>query len=201
MRWDMPILSTNAKCSVSLDLPMTHCVPTAACAQVCYASQGQQFYRNSVVKSLAIDRLIDLDSEHVARKMIDEAAGRSIRIAGSGEITPKHAPLLSYINQFGGSWWGFTRRIDTHRALPSLMFSTDATSPSETMKYVREEVPVNRRSYLRRPDDPPSPLEVAVTFPVHGSVTNYTSKTPWHETDCPVDRKEMEGCWNCKRCY
>lgn len=59
----------------------------------------------------------------------------------------------------------------------------------------------HRRTYLRRPQDPPSAIEVAVTFPVHGHLTNYVNKVPIHETDCPVDRKEMEGCWSCKRCY
>ena len=201
MRWDMPILSTNPKCSVSLDLPMTHCIPTPVCAQVCYASQGQQYYRKCVVESLAVQRLIEAEPDHVARKMIDEAAGRTIRIAGSGEILPGHATLLSYVERFGGDWWGFTRRVDTHRAIPSLMFSFDATTSTPDMEYVRQHVPVGRRSYLRRPEDPPSSLAVAVTFPVHGCVTNYTERTPLHETDCPADRKETEGCWNCKRCY
>lgn len=161
----------------------------------------KKFFSKSITKALAIDRLIELDSEHVARKMVDEAAGRNIRIAGSGEILPRHAPLLSYVEQFDGSWWGMTRRVDTHQTLPSLMFSTDATTPSKTLQYVREQVPVNRRTYLRRPQDGPSPLEVAVTFPVHGQLTNYTNRVPRHVTDCPVDRKEVEGCWSCKRCY
>lgn len=78
MRWDMPVLSTNGKCSISLDLPLLNCLPTSICAQVCYAAKGRQYYRKSVVKALAINRLIELDSEHVARKMVDEAAGRNI---------------------------------------------------------------------------------------------------------------------------
>ena len=106
MRWDMPVLSSNPKCSVSLDLPLSNCQPTSACAQVCYAAQGRQQFRKSVAKALAIDRLIEFDSEHVARKMVDEAAGRSIRIAGSGEILPSHASLLSYVERFSGNWWG-----------------------------------------------------------------------------------------------
>ena len=201
MRWDLPVLSSNRKCSISLDLPLLNCLPTSICAQVCYAAQGRQYYRKSVIKALAIDRLIKLDSEHVARKMIDESAGRNIRIAGSGEILPRHAALLSYIERFGGSWWGMTRRVDTHQALPSLMFSIDMTTPESILKYVKTQVPVSRRTYLRRPQDPPSALEVAVTFPVHGPQTNYESRVPKHETDCPVDRKEIEGCWSCKRCY
>lgn len=201
MRWDMPVLSSNPKCSISLDLPLLYCQPTSVCAQVCYAAQGRQYYRKSVVKSLAVDRLIKLDAEHVARKMVDEAAGRNIRIAGSGEILPSHAPLLSYVERFGGEWWGMTRRIDTHRALPSLMFSIDRTTPESTLEYVNTQVPVSRRTYLRRPQDPPSALEVAVTFPTHGQLTNYANKVPLHDTDCPVDRKVMEGCWRCKRCY
>jgi hypothetical protein len=33
------------------------------------------------------------DPEHVACKMIDEAAGRAIRLAGTGDILPKHKAL------------------------------------------------------------------------------------------------------------
>ncbi len=201
MRWDMPVLSSNPKCSISLDLPLLNCHPTSVCTQVCYAAQGRQFYRKSITKALAIARLITLDPEHVARKMVDESAGRNIRIAGSGEILPSHAELLSYVEQLGGSWWGMTRRIDTHRSLPSLMFSLDVTTPSFVQRYVREHVPIDRRTYLRRLQDPPSSIEVAVTFPVHGQLTNYADKVPRHVTDCPVDRKEREGCWRCQRCY
>ena len=51
MRWDMPVLSSNHKCSISLDLPVLNCRPTKVCAEVCYASQGRQAYRKAVVKS------------------------------------------------------------------------------------------------------------------------------------------------------
>lgn len=201
MRWDLPVLSSNSKCSVSLNLPIQNCLPTAACASVCYASQGFQYLRKSIVKSLAVERLIALDSEHVARKMVDESAGRNIRLAGSGEVLPSHKGLLSAVRELGGEYWGFTRRIDTHQTFPELMFSIDATTPRRVMDYVRDEVPVNRRAYLRRPTDSRSPIEVAVMFPVHGHLTNYTMVTPLDETDCPVDRKEIEGCWGCRRCY
>lgn len=199
--WSLPVLSENSKCSVSLDLPLTHCQPTKACAAVCYASQGTQYFRKSVVKSLAVARLIERDPEHVARKMIDEAEGRIIRIAGSGELLPRHKELLDYVEQFGGSWWGFTRRVDTHRELPSLMFSFDATTPRSVMAYVREQVPVHRRAYLRRVGDPESSLAVAVTFPVHGSLTPQVDHVPNHDTDCPSTRGYVAGCWACKRCY
>ena len=39
MRWELPVLAENQKCSVSLDLPVLKCTPTKACAEVCYASQ------------------------------------------------------------------------------------------------------------------------------------------------------------------
>ena len=201
MNWGLPILSENSKCSVSLDLPVANCIPTEICSQVCYAAQGRQYYRRSIVKSLAIDRLIEHDPEHAARKMVDEAMGRNIRMAGSGEILPEHTDLLSYVNRFHGSWWGFTRRLDTHQTFPSMMFSFDSSTPSEVMQYIHEEVPCHRRAYLRRPYDLPAPCEVAVTFPVHGPLTNYERKTPSHETDCPANRHETSGCWGCKRCY
>ncbi len=201
MRWEMPILSTNQKCSVSLDLPVLNCAPTKACAEVCYASQGRQIYRKALTKSLAINQMIAEDPERVARKMVDEAVGRPIRLAGSGEILPEHKTLTSYIERFGGNWWGFTRRVDTHRALPKLMFSIDAESPAASLQYAREDVPISRRAYLRRPQDPSPPLEVAVTFPVHGAWTNYVDEVPHHATDCPAVRGQVDTCWQCQRCY
>jgi hypothetical protein len=201
MKWEMPVLSTNHKCAVSLDFPVLNCVPTSICAQVCYAAQGRQYYRKSIVKSLAVARLIDLDPERVARKMVDEAADHTIRIAGSGDSLPHHKSLFDEVSRLGGSTWGFTRRIDTHQAIPSFMFSIDASSPSPVMEYVRDQVPVARRAYLRRPEDLPSPIEVAVTFPVHGHLTPYTKVTPVHETDCPAGRKRVEGCLGCRRCW
>ena len=201
MRWDMPVLATNEKCSVSLDLPILNCKPTKACSEVCYASQGRQYYRGAIVKSLAVNRMIQEEPERVARKMVDEAAGRAIRLAGSGELLPEHKDLVDYIEKYDGTYWGFTRRVDTHRAMPKLMFSIDATTPESVMKYVGENVPVSRRSYLRRPGDPEPPMEVAVTFPVHGSRTNYVGEIPEDDTDCPAVRKWVEGCWACKGCY
>ncbi len=201
MRWDSPILSINHKCQISLDLPVSNCRPTKACMEVCYASQGRQIYRNAIIKSLAINRMIYEDPERAARKIVAEAAGRPIRLAGSGDLLPQHKMLIDYIDDFGGSWWGFTRRIDTHKALPDLMFSIDQTTPPTVEEYVRNKVPVGRRAYLRHPRDPPPPLEVAVVFPVHGPWTNYVGFVPGHAKDCPAVRGRISGCWQCKRCY
>lgn len=201
MRWDMPILSENSKCSISLDLPIINCKPTKACSEVCYACQGRQFYRGAVVKSLAVNRMIAEDPERAARKLVDESAGRVIRLAGSGELLPSHRPLVDNLEKYGGQWWGFTRRVDTHCFFPELMFSIDATTPASVLRYVEEEIPVSRRAYLRRPEDPSAPFEVAVTFPVHGAITPYVEKTSPSATDCPHIRKTVSGCWDCRRCY
>lgn len=201
MRWDMPLLANNHKCSVSLDLPVLNCRPTKVCADVCYASQGRQVYRKTLTKALAVYRMIAEDPEHAARKVVGEAAGRSVRLAGSGEMLPEHKTFVDYINRHGGTWWGFTRRVDTHVAFPNLVFSVDASTPDSVLQYVRDAVPVRRRAYLRRPKDDPSPLEVAVVFPVHGPWTSYVDKVPPHEDDCPAVRGEAESCWWCKRCF
>ena len=68
---------------------------------------------------------------------------------------------------------GFTRRVDTHRVMRGLMFSFDVTTPASLMEYVKNEVPVDRRAYLRKTGGPMPPIEVAATFPVHGSQTPY----------------------------
>lgn len=201
INWSLPVLAQNSKTSVSLDLPIHNCQPTAACSAVCYACQGTQYFRGSVVKSLALARMIEESPERVARKAVDEAQGRTIRLAGSGDILPEHKTLIDYIEQYSGRWWGFTRRVDTHRVLPDLMFSIDATTPAGVMAYVREEVPVDRRAYLRRTDDPEPPIDVAVTFPVHGPVTLQYHGIEEHPTDCPEIRGLVSGCWDCGRCY
>ena len=201
VRWDLPILAQNKKCSVSLDLPIVNCKPTRACSEVCYACQGRQEFPDALVKSLAVNRMSLEDPERAARRIVDEAAGRPIRLAGSGELLPQHKELVNCIEKYGGSWWGFTRRLDSHKAMPRLMFSIDATTPASVLEYVSEEVPIDRRAYLRRPGDPVAPMEVAVTFPVHGSVTRYTDEVPKDKTDCPSVRKDVEGCWSCQRCY
>jgi len=201
MRWDMPILAQNLKCSISLDLPVANCLPSRICAEVCYASQGRQMYQRAILKSLAVNRLIAGDPERVARKMIDEAAGRTIRLAGSGDLLPEHRALVDHIKALNGEYWGFTRRVDTHGEMSDLMFSIDASTPESTLQYVDETVPVKRRAYLRCPQDSPAPMEVAVTFPVHGSRTNYVALVPTHKTDCPSVRGPTVGCWLCKRCY
>ena len=81
MRWDLPMLAENSKCSVSLDLLIVNCKPTKACSEVCYACQGRQAYRNAIVKSVAVNRMIAEVPERAARKMVDEAAGRPVRLA------------------------------------------------------------------------------------------------------------------------
>jgi hypothetical protein len=201
MRWDKPVLSANQKCSISLDLPVLNCRPTKVCAEVCYASQGRQLYRKTLSKALAINRMIDEDPERAARKMVGEAAGRAIRLAGSGEMLPEHKMLVDCITRYGGSWWGFTRRVDTHNALSDLVFSIDASTSASVLQYVSDAVPVQRRAYLRRPGDAPPPLEVAVVFPVHGLWTSYVNTVPSHEADCPAVRGDAASCWWCQRCY
>lgn len=201
MRWDMPILATNHKCQISLDLPVLNCRATKVWAEVCYASQGRQLYRRGIVKSLAISRMIEQDPQRVARKIVDESNGYPIRIAGSGDILPSHKRLLDYIEEYGGSWWEFTRRIDTHKRIPRLMYSIDVTSRPASLTYVRDKVPLQRRAYLRRPCDPEPELDVAVVFPVHGPRTNYVAKVPAHANDCPAVRGSIDGCWQCRRCY
>ena len=201
MSWDKPILSGNQKCSISLDLPVQNCHPTRACSEFCYASQGRQMFRRSIVKSLAVHRMIEQDPERAARKMADEAAGRAIRLAGSGDLTPVYEDLVKNLDRLDARWWGFTRKPDVHRVIRKLMFSLDATTPAHVMDYVRAEVPVDRRSYLRRPGDDTPPLEVAVTFPTHGARTNYVARIPEAKTDCPGVRKVVKGCWQCERCF
>ena len=68
MRWDLPILAENMKCSVSLDLPILNCTPTKVCSEVCYACQGRQNYRKAVVKSLAVNRMITEDPRASSEK-------------------------------------------------------------------------------------------------------------------------------------
>jgi len=198
MCWNKPILSENIKCGVSLDLPVSNCHPTKICRQICYACQGRQYYRAAVTKSLAVNKLIRDDPERAAMHIACEAAGRPVRLAGSGELLPENRTLVDHLTC---DWWGFTKRIDTYKAMPKLMFSLDGSTPDSTLDYIEESVPVDRRCYVRRPQDNPSPLEVAVTFPSHGARTNYVNEVLEDATDCPAIRKKIKGCWECKKCY
>ena len=65
---------------------------------MCYASQGRQYYRGAVIKSLAVNRMILKEPDRGARKAVDEATGRSIRLAGSGEVLPAHKPFLEAVD-------------------------------------------------------------------------------------------------------
>ncbi len=201
MDWSKPILAQNSKCSVSLDLPLLNCKPSSLCSEVCYAAQGRQNYRRAIIKSLAVNQMILENPQQAALKMVVESGGIPIRLAGSGELLPEHNNLVHYIELYGGTYWGFTRRVDTHQSIPKLMFSFDQSSTEETLEYIRDQVPVNRRAYLRNINDPVAPFKVAVTFPVHGSQTNLKDRIEKDPTDCPAARKYVAGCWACKRCY
>lgn len=153
------------------------------------------------MKSIAVDRLIREDPEQAAWCMAREAEGRPIRLAGSGELLPENRALLDYLGKRRVEWWGFTKRTDTYEAMPQLMFSVDAGTPTLVLDYVERNVPVRRRCYMRRPEDGPAPLEITVTFPLHGPTTNYVDEVPEERTDCPAIRKRADGCWDCRRCY
>ncbi len=51
----VPILSTNRKTAVSINLPVRNCRPTRRCAAACYACEGPIAWKNSVRKALAVD--------------------------------------------------------------------------------------------------------------------------------------------------
>ncbi len=57
-------------------------------------------------------------------------------------MLPEHKTLTDYIERLGASWWGFTRRVDTHNALLESVFSVDASTPASVLQYVDNDVPV-----------------------------------------------------------
>ena len=199
-----PIISINPKTDISLNLPVKNCVPTPACASNCYSCQGPMMFEKSVEKTVAVDRWILLNPKWAAKKTAEEVDGSTLRLSGSGDMTPDHIPYVKEIVKLGVRIYGFTRRPDTWTALNDIgvefMFSIDVTMDKKCLLWAITNVPKNRLAYCRRPGDPDWSFMVGVTFPEHGPETDNALRVPGSITDCPAIRKHVT-CDQCRFCY
>lgn len=203
-----PLLSCNAKTSVSLDWPVGHtCNPTAACASVCYASspRAAATWRKSLRKRLRNLRYFRLEDPHEAAWKLGrefrsarlrwERRGVTLdylRINGGGDLFPEMVPVLNYFAAHYSSvkLWIVTRRLELAARIEQrpnvyLQLSLDASTPSELVERSRLLVETNPRAYLSflrtRPDD--DTKGAAIVFN-----EKCTPALPYRgRTDCPVD--------------
>jgi hypothetical protein len=199
-----PILSRNPKTGLSLNLPVRNCWPTPACSENCYACQGPSVFPAALEKAIAVDQWIRNRPHWAALKTIREARGAPLRLSGSGDMAPDHAPYLTALLWRSTRVYGFTKRPDTWRLFSRigvrLMFSVDTTMDSRRLSWAFETVPKQRLAYCRRPHDPDWSHRVAVTLPEHGPLTHNAEKVPVSETDCPAIRYHSL-CAECRRCF
>lgn len=168
-----PLLSGNAKTSVSLDFPIGHtCSPTMLCARVCYASRPGTPARwdKSLRMRLRNLRYFKLANPASAAARLWDAFRREgthcewvrrgvdlnfLRINGTGDLFPEIVPVL---NIFAAAHpevtlWIVSRRPELAcliRALPNvyLQLSVDSTTTPDAFARTMELVALNPRAYV-----------------------------------------------------
>jgi hypothetical protein len=228
-RW--PLLSANAKTSVSLDLPIGHtCDPTPTCAQVCYAAgpRAAATWRKSLRKRLRNLRYFQLEEpqaaawklgrefQRVRRRWEPRARLDYLRVNGSGDLFPELVPVLNFFASYyaGVRLWIVTRRPELAAQIAPrpnvfLQLSLDASTPSdlvERSRFLAETHPRAYLSFLRtKPDD--DIKGAAIVFN-----EKRTEGLPYRGlTDCPVDAGRLPldnvrgvggtACSKCRKCF
>lgn len=226
-----PLLSANAKTSVSLDFPIGHtCDPTPICASVCYGAspRAAATWRKSLRKRLRNLRYFRLvPPEEAADRLARElAAARRrwaprarvdyLRINGTGDLFPK---IIGVINLLAASnpelrIWIVTRRFELAAGiapLPNifLQLSLDASTPPALERVARDLVARHPRAYFSflrsRPGD--DTRGAAIVFN-----EKRTKALPYdRKTDCPADAGRLPldnirgvggtACARCRKCF
>ncbi len=136
----VPILSTNRKTAVSINLPVRNCKPTRRCAAACYACEGPIAWTNSVRKALAVDAA--LRKGEIEGLIWECRMLQGVRLCGSGDMTLDHVPAVLRLAEAcpDTTFWGFTRRREVAEAVNgqqadlSLIVTFDATSPDRELQ-------------------------------------------------------------------
>lgn len=228
-RW--PLLSGNAKTSVSLDFPVGQtCDPTAECARVCYAAgpRSAATWRKSLRKRLRNLRYFRLEAPEAAssrlgdeflrarRRWAKRASLDYLRVNGTGDLFPEVVPVL---NAFAARHsdvrlWIVTRRTELAalvEPLPNvyLQLSLDASTPRAVMERTRAFAASHPRAYL-------SFLRTAADDDTLGAAIVFNEKRtkglPYRaSTDCPADAGRLPldnvrgvggtACAKCRKCF
>ena len=200
----MPILSSNKKTGVSLNLPSTNCRPTSICKHCCYgrhhyighgASAPAKWTRNSKYLTMTPD----------CKELIAEArAFSAVRISGIGDILPKHIKNILKLAKTcpATQFWGMTRKPELAKLLNGrrpnlhLLVTVDAASPRQTWAYQGPMCFGPRRAQDKVPND----SRIVTVFPYHSS-GKVVGHVPEHKLDCPAIRHKVSGCLECCRCW
>ncbi|HSR79051.1 MAG TPA: hypothetical protein VLN57_20935 [Xanthobacteraceae bacterium] len=227
----LPLLSGNAKTSVSLDFPIGHtCQPTALCSRLCYASRPGTparwdkslrmrlrtlHYFQLASTDEACDRLIREYRSQQAKWRKHGVELTHLRINGTGDLCPEVVPAL---NQFmercpDVRLWVVTRKLELAarlRQCPNLylQISVDASSTPRFVHDAERMVRENLRAYL-------SFLRTSTNEDDHGAAIVFHEKRtelPWGGvTDCPADAGRLPlnnvrgkggtACATCRKCF
>lgn len=226
-----PLLSVNAKTSVSLDFPIGHtCDPTALCARFCYAagSRAATTWRKSLRKRLRNLRYFQLEDPHQAalklgrefrnarRRWAPRAEIDFLRVNGSGDLFPEIVPVLNALAGYyeGIRLWVVTRRFGLAAQIalrPNvyLQLSLDASTPNDLAERARFLAETHPRAYLSflRTEPKDDTRGAAIVFN-----EKRTAGLPYHgRTDCPVDAGRLPldnirgvggtACAKCRKCF
>lgn len=226
-----PLLSANAKTSISLDFPIGRtCDPTPLCARTCYASspRAATTWRKSLRKRLRNLRYFELEEPDAAIARLTREfasarrrwAGRArldyLRVNGTGDLFPALVPVLNGFAERNPDVrvWIVTRRFDLAAGIARLanvylQLSLDARTPLRLMAEARrlvEEHPRAYFSYLRTSREDVT-RGAAIVFN-----EKHTPDLPYHgKTDCPVDAGRLAldnvrgvggtACAKCRKCF
>jgi hypothetical protein len=201
----VPILSTNRKTAVSINLPVRNCRPTRRCAAACYACEGPIAWKNSIRKALAVDAALrkgEIEGLTWECRML-----QGVRLCGSGDMTLDHVPAVLKLAEACPEtiFWGFTRRREVAEAINgryvnlSVIVTFDATSPEGELRGYAGPLAFGPR--MPRdivPDDP----RIVVVFPEHHAGRTIAN-VPEHPKDCPATRgmNRRHACQRCRRCW
>jgi hypothetical protein len=210
-----PLLSSNAKTSLSLDFPIGHtCAPTALCSAVCYASRPgtPARWNKSLRMRLRTLRYFQLATPRAAanrlwhefsrRRTTAKWTSRGVRIDflrvnGTGDLVPAVVAALNLfmVDHPEVALWVVSRRPLIAAGLEPrpnlfLQLSVDATTTQQAGYLTRELVRTNPRAYV-------SFLRTKVTDDVSGAAIVFNEKQteglPYDGiADCPVDAGRLE---------
>lgn len=208
-----PLLSSNAKTSVSLDFPIGHtCTPTALCARVCYASRPGTPARwdKSVRMRLRTLRYFELASPATAAARLWREFGKAqrawarrglvldfLRVSGTGDLTIEVVRALNLFTEAHPeiTLWVVSRKPAVAGMLVArpnlfLQLSTDATTTPMARAQMQAVMAGNPRAYL-------SFLRTEAHDNTHGAAIVFNEKAtpglPYGGMgDCPVDAGRLE---------
>lgn len=223
-----PLLSVNAKTTVSLDFPIGQtCAPTQTCASVCYAAspRAASTWRKSLRKRLrnllyfrsvsAADAAERLTHEFKRTRRRWNRRGVKLdylRVNGGGDLTPE---IVLAVNCFAAlnpdvRVWIVTRRFDLASDIADLpnvylQLSLDGSTPRNLLGVARSLVRRHPRAYLSflRTRSGEDTLAAAIVFNEKRTLDleyNASTGCPADAGRLPLENVRGVGGTACSRC-